>query len=105
MQSILLLIAPALLAASIYMVLGRIVLLTEGERHSLIPQRWLTKVFVAGDVVSFLTQGAGGGILGGSNNNKSQGKCCFTPEYDHKALTCPQISARLSSSPGSAFKS
>jgi hypothetical protein len=59
MQSILLLVAPALFAASIYMLLGRIVLLTEGERHSLIRAKWLTKIFVAGDVVSFMTQSAG----------------------------------------------
>ncbi|KAL1884034.1 hypothetical protein Daus18300_000143 [Diaporthe australafricana] len=61
-QSILLLVAPALFAASIYIVLGKIILFVDGERHSIIPQKWLTKVFVAGDVVSFLLQMAGGGI-------------------------------------------
>lgn len=58
-QTLLLLIAPALYAASIYMILGRIILVTDGEAHSLIPKRWLTKIFVAGDVASFLLQGAG----------------------------------------------
>ena len=58
-QSLLLLLAPALFAASIYMVLGRIILLTDGEDHSLIRARWLTKVFVTGDVLSFLAQSAG----------------------------------------------
>jgi hypothetical protein len=62
MQSILLLVAPALFAASIYIILGRIILLTDGERHSLIRQKWLTKIFVAGDVLSFLVQSGGGGI-------------------------------------------
>lgn len=62
MQSLLLLIAPALFAASIYIVLGRIILLVDGEQHSLIPQKWLTKVFVTGDVISFLVQAGGGGI-------------------------------------------
>lgn len=38
-------------------VLGRIILLVDGERYSLIPQRWLTKIFVTGDVLSFLVQG------------------------------------------------
>jgi hypothetical protein len=56
MQSLLLLVAPALFAASIYIILGRIILLTDGEKHSLIRQKWLTKVFVAGDVLSFLMQ-------------------------------------------------
>lgn len=62
MQSLLLLIAPALFAASIYIVLGRIILLLDGEQHSLIRQKWLTKIFVTGDVISFLVQSGGGGI-------------------------------------------
>ncbi|RYN17532.1 hypothetical protein AA0112_g12025 [Alternaria arborescens] len=62
-QTILLLVAPALFAASIYMMLGRIILVTDGELHSLLPKRWLTKLFVTGDVISFLMQGAGGGIM------------------------------------------
>jgi len=62
MQSLLLLVAPALFAASIYIILGRIILLTDGEKHSLIRQKWLTKIFVAGDVLSFLVQSGGGGI-------------------------------------------
>lgn len=62
MQSLLLLLAPALFAASIYIILGRIILLVDGEKYSLIPQKWLTKIFVTGDVISFLTQMCGGGI-------------------------------------------
>lgn len=62
MQSLLLLIAPALFAASIYIVLGRIILLVNGEKYSLIRQKWLTKIFVTGDVISFLVQAGGGGI-------------------------------------------
>lgn len=58
-QTLLPLIAPALYAASIYMILGRIILLTDGEKHSIIRKNLLTKVFVAGDVLSFLLQGAG----------------------------------------------
>jgi len=59
MQSLLLLLAPTFFAASIYMILGRIILLTDGETHSLIRARWLTKLFVAGDVLSFFAQSAG----------------------------------------------
>lgn len=62
MQSLLLLVAPAFFAASIYIILGRIILLTDGERHSLVRQKWLTKAFVTGDVLSFLVQSGGGGI-------------------------------------------
>jgi 4-hydroxybenzoate polyprenyltransferase len=63
MQSTLLLVAPALFAASIYIILGRIILMTDGERYSLIRQRRLTLVFVTGDVVSFFVQGGGAGIM------------------------------------------
>lgn len=59
MQSLIILIAPALMAASIYMILGRIILLTKGEHLSAIKQRWLTKIFVTGDVISLLLQGSG----------------------------------------------
>ncbi|KAL1970553.1 hypothetical protein VTN77DRAFT_4197 [Rasamsonia byssochlamydoides] len=62
MQSLLLLVAPALFSASIYIVLGRIILLVDGEQYALIPLKWLTKVFVCGDVLSFGLQCAGGGI-------------------------------------------
>ena len=59
MQSLLLLIAPALFAASIYIILGRIILLVGDERYPLICRKWLTKMFVAGDVISFLVQAGG----------------------------------------------
>lgn len=41
------------------MLLGRIILITDGESHSMIRKRWLTKIFVFGDIASFLMQGAG----------------------------------------------
>ncbi|KAL4975929.1 RTA1 like protein-domain-containing protein [Aspergillus desertorum] len=63
MQSVLLLVAPALFAASIYMYLGRIIVLVRGEKFSIIRVSWMTKVFVAGDVLSFLMQSSGAGIL------------------------------------------
>lgn len=69
MQTLLLLLGPALYAASIYMVLGRIILLTEGEKYSLIRRTWLTKIFVGGDVLSFAMQGAGGGLMSSGSKN------------------------------------
>ncbi len=63
MQSLLILLAPALFAASIYMVLGRLITLLAAEHLSPIRVKWLTKVFVTGDVISFLAQSAGGGML------------------------------------------
>lgn len=59
MQSTLLLIAPALFAASIYMELGRIIIMVKGEQFSLIRVNWMTKIFVTGDVLSFLMQASG----------------------------------------------
>ena len=59
MQSLLILVAPALFAASIYIILGRVILMVDGERYSLIRQKWLTKTFVTGDVLSFMMQGSG----------------------------------------------
>ncbi|KAH6879863.1 RTA1 like protein-domain-containing protein [Thelonectria olida] len=61
MQAILLLVAPALFAATIYMELGRIVIMVDGEGHVLVPKKWMTKIFVTGDVLSFILQGGGGG--------------------------------------------
>ena len=58
-QTLLLLVAPALFAASIYMELSRIIILVDGESHALIKKKWLTKLFVCGDIVSFLLQMGG----------------------------------------------
>jgi len=58
-QSTLLLIAPALFAASIYMELGRVIVLVRAERFAIIRVNWMTKIFVGGDVLSFLMQASG----------------------------------------------
>ncbi|KAJ5746455.1 RTA-like protein [Penicillium odoratum] len=62
MQSLFILLAPILYAASIYMVLGRIITFLHGEHLSYVPVHLMTKVFVGGDILSFILQGAGGGI-------------------------------------------
>ncbi|KAL5363842.1 RTA1-domain-containing protein [Aspergillus floccosus] len=72
MQTLLLLLAPALFAASIYMILGRIIQLTDGDSRSVIRGRWITRIFVIGDVVSFLAQAGGGGILAKADSNGKQ---------------------------------
>ncbi len=70
-QTLCILVAPALFAASIYMVLGRLITLVHAEAYSPIRPTWLTKVFVVGDLLSFLIQIMGSGIL---SNNFSLGK-------------------------------
>lgn len=62
MQAILILVAPALYAASVYMILGRLVRRLRAEGMLLLPAAWVTKIFVAGDVVSFTMQAGGGGV-------------------------------------------
>lgn len=59
-QSLLILLAPALYAASMYMLLGR----AAGDSVPFLPRKWLTKIFVGGDVVSFLMQSTGGSLMG-----------------------------------------
>ena len=58
-STILVLVAPALFAASIYMLLGRIICVTRAEKLSIIRPSRLTKIFVGGDVLSFLMQASG----------------------------------------------
>ncbi|KHE80299.1 RTA1-domain-containing protein [Neurospora crassa] len=71
-QSLLILLGPSLYAASIYMILGRLTCMLEAEAYSVIRVKWLTKIFVLGDVFSFLAQGAGGGILAKATTPKDQ---------------------------------
>jgi hypothetical protein len=56
------LLAPALFAASLYMTLGRLMRSLHAEHLSLINVRWLTKIFVIGDVLSFVVQGSSVGL-------------------------------------------
>ncbi|OQD95415.1 hypothetical protein PENSOL_c020G09941 [Penicillium solitum] len=69
-QQLLILLAPILYAASIYMVLGRIITFLQGEHLSYVPVRLMTKIFVGGDILSFILQGAGGGVMS-SGSEKS----------------------------------
>lgn len=71
MQSLCLLLAPILFAASIYMALGRIIRAVDGETYSFIRVNWMTKIFVAGDVFCFLIQSTGGGLLAGANTKSA----------------------------------
>ncbi|KAF5518138.1 hypothetical protein COL154_009717 [Colletotrichum chrysophilum] len=70
-QSILLLLGPALFAASIYMILGRLINLLDAGNYSLIRPKWLTKVFVLGDLLSFFAQSGGGGMLATAKDTDS----------------------------------
>ncbi|KAJ3546836.1 hypothetical protein NM208_g1810 [Fusarium decemcellulare] len=58
-QSLLVLVAPVIIAASIYMIFGRIIIVTDGGSRSLIRERLLTRIFVTGDVIAFMVQSTG----------------------------------------------
>lgn len=62
-QSILILLGPAFFAGSIYMVLGRLIQVLEAGDYSLIRVKWLTKLFLLGDILSIFGQ-AGGASTG-----------------------------------------
>ncbi|OJJ69610.1 hypothetical protein ASPBRDRAFT_157628 [Aspergillus brasiliensis CBS 101740] len=71
MQELLLLLAPSLFAASIYMILARIIRVSKGESYSLVPAHWITRIFVIGDIIAILGQATGGGILSTTSFNPS----------------------------------
>lgn len=58
----LILCAPPLIAATVYMVLGRIIRSFEAEHLSSMRTKWLTFVFVMNDVFCFCTQLGGAGV-------------------------------------------
>ncbi|KAH8683662.1 RTA1 like protein-domain-containing protein, partial [Ilyonectria robusta] len=62
LQSTLLLLAPILFAASLYMTLSRVIRAVGGQSCSMIAPRWLTTVFVFSDVFSFIVQASGAGL-------------------------------------------
>ncbi|KAJ4982673.1 RTA1 domain-containing protein [Stagonosporopsis vannaccii] len=70
-QSLFILLAPILFAASVYMFLARIILATNTVHYSIIRITRITKIFVGGDILCFLIQAGGGGILAGSDNKSS----------------------------------
>ncbi|KAF2794167.1 RTA1-domain-containing protein [Melanomma pulvis-pyrius CBS 109.77] len=56
------LLAPIFFAAAVYMFLGRLIGVTNGQQYSFIRITWLTKIFVGGDVLCFFIQVVGGGL-------------------------------------------
>lgn len=66
-QSIFTLLPPVLFAATIYMILGRVIRAAHGEDCSLVRVSRLTKTFVWGDVISFIVQSNGASLMAISN--------------------------------------
>jgi hypothetical protein len=61
-QNTFILIAPVLFAATIYMILGRVITRAGGAHYSPIKPSKITLTFVIGDVLSFMVQGGGAGM-------------------------------------------
>ena len=66
-QIICLIIAPAFLAAAVYLSLKHLVL-AFGEKYSLIKAEWYTWAFITGDFVALIMQGAGGAVTAASQS-------------------------------------
>ncbi|KAF4629381.1 hypothetical protein G7Y89_g8765 [Cudoniella acicularis] len=67
-QSLFIILPPSLYAATMYMIYGRIVLFVNNPSASLIRPTRVTKIFVCGDVVAFLLQAGGGGMMTSAGN-------------------------------------
>lgn len=67
-QTVLLLVAPALYAGTIYMIFGRLLRILQCQNLMLISARFGTAFFVTGDVLSFLLQASGGGLMASAGN-------------------------------------
>ncbi|KAJ5088900.1 hypothetical protein N7456_012516 [Penicillium angulare] len=71
-QYVLVLLAPILFTASVYMFLGRLIRVSGQAQLSLIRINWITKIFVVGDILCFLIQAFGGVSLANlANSNDS----------------------------------
>lgn len=62
-QNVCILLPPSLYAATIYMMYSRIVLFSRSLELSIISPHKVTKIFVIGDVIAFLMQASGGGMM------------------------------------------
>ncbi|KAK6330464.1 hypothetical protein TWF696_003355 [Orbilia brochopaga] len=63
LQAVFILIGPTVFAASIYMTLSRIAIALHSEELLIIRPKWLTIIFVCGDLLSLNTQSGGAGLL------------------------------------------
>ncbi|KAK4047055.1 hypothetical protein OIO90_006339 [Microbotryomycetes sp. JL221] len=68
LQSLAIILSPALMAASLYMCFGRVITFV-GEKYSYVRASRVTFIFVSFDVLSFIVQGAGGSLY--SSDNRS----------------------------------
>jgi hypothetical protein len=70
-QFALVVLAPVLIAAASYILFGRLLeIVLPGGRNARslgVPARWVTWIFLTGDITSFVLQGIGAGIMSGAS--------------------------------------
>ncbi|KAG4273488.1 hypothetical protein FPRO04_09611 [Fusarium proliferatum] len=71
-QTLLILLAPIFFSAAIYMLLGRVIRASDHPDLSIIRTAWLSKFFVVSDVLCFVVQACGAGMLVNANNTADQ---------------------------------
>ncbi|KAF6519695.1 hypothetical protein HZS61_016112 [Fusarium oxysporum f. sp. conglutinans] len=71
-QTLLILLAPIFFSAAIYMFLGRIIRASDHPDLSIIRISWLSKFFVTGDVLCFVVQACGAGMLVNANDTADE---------------------------------
>jgi len=74
MQTLFILLAPALFAASIYIILGRLLISINAPQVSIVPVKWMTRFFIMGDIIAFLSQCAGGAIQASASSSGNVSK-------------------------------
>lgn len=71
-QFSLVVLAPVLIAAGEYVLFGKLLesVLPGGRRARAlgVPARWVTWIFLSGDIMSFVLQGIGAGIMSGASD-------------------------------------
>ncbi|KAF8597909.1 RTA1-like protein [Ceratobasidium sp. AG-I] len=65
-------LSPCGFIATVYMLLGRLAIHLEAEDLLLLKPSIITKVFVASDIITFMVQAGGGGLIASSNTNTSK---------------------------------
>jgi hypothetical protein len=69
-QAVFILLGPTLFVASVYMVLARVIRSVHAEKHSVLPLNWVTKTFILSDIVTFIVQAGGSGMMVSSGLTK-----------------------------------
>ncbi|KAJ9611613.1 hypothetical protein H2200_004797 [Cladophialophora chaetospira] len=68
---LLIVLSPILLAASVYMFLGRLISAADGEQYSPIKRKWMSKIFLLGDWACLQVQSSGVSWLGNAKSASS----------------------------------